>query len=155
MAYQPREKSEYEEKIIQNNRTSKKIKGGNKVGYAVLVCIGNRKGQVGVALGKAPEVATALHKAVSKAKRALFTIPLRNNTIPGVVATKFGGASVLLKPAPAGSGLIAGGALRIILDLGGVHDVSAKMLGNNNKINNAYATVKALKLLSATIAKRT
>jgi small subunit ribosomal protein S5 len=147
------EKSEFEEKMLQVNRVSKKIKGGNKVGYSVLMVVGDRKGQVGVALAKAPEVQTAVKKAVSRAKKDLITVPQKGSTIPGVVLVKFGGASVLLKPAPKGSGIIAGGSPRTILELGGISNASVKMLGNNNKINNAYATIKALKKLGLMLEK--
>ena len=150
----PREPKEFAETTIQVNRVSKKITGGSKVGYSVLVVVGNQKGQIGVALAKSPEVSLAVAKAVSKAKRAIFTVPMRNNTIPGVVLAKFGGAQVLLKPAPKGSGLIAGGSPRAILALSGISDVSVKMIGNNNKVNNAYATVKALRQLSKVISKQ-
>lgn len=135
--------------MIQVNRVSKKIKGGNKVGYSVLMAVGNKKGQVGVALAKAPEVQAAVKKATGRAKKNLITVPQKGSTILGVVRAKFGGAVLLLKPAPKGSGIIAGGSARIILELSGIADASAKMLGNNNKINNAYATIKALNKLSS------
>jgi len=151
--FHEREKSEFEEKMIQVNRVSKKIKGGNKVGYSVLMVVGDRKGRVGVSLGKAPEVATAVRKGVARAKKEMIAVPKKDGTIPGVVGLKYGGAEILLKPAPKGSGIIAGGSVRTILELGGIQDASAKMLGNNNKVNNAYATIRALKKLSSIMAK--
>lgn len=146
-------KGEYEEKMLQVNRVSKKIKGGNKVGYSVLMAVGDRKGRVGIAIAKAPEVQVAVKKATARAKKNLITVPQKGSTIPGVVRTKFGGAAILLKPAPKGSGIIAGGSARTILELSGIGDASAKMLGNNNKINNAYVTIKALQKLSSIMAR--
>lgn len=141
------EPKEFEEKIVQVNRVSKKTTGGNKIGFSVLVVIGDRKSRVGVGLGQAPEVQSAVRKAVSYAKKHLITVPMRGTTIPHQVLVKVGAAKVLLKPAPAGSGVIAGGAVRAVVEAAGIHDISSKVLGTNNQANNVYATLEALKRL--------
>lgn len=143
----PRQPSEFEEKIVQVNRVSKKTKGGNQIGFAVLVVVGDRKGRVGVALGKAPDVLSSIKKGVRKAKKRLITVPQKNGTIPFSLESKYGAAKVLLKPAPPGSGLIAGGAVRDVLEVAGIQNVVGKILGSKNQGNNAYATIKGLKTL--------
>ncbi len=115
--------------------------------FAALMVIGNRKGQVGVGLGKAADVSTAMKKGVSAASKQLFTVPMKGTTIPHEVRIKFGASRILLKPAPEGSGVIAGGSIRAVVEAAGVRDVVGKILGTNNKIGNVYATVAALKML--------
>jgi len=137
--------SEFEEKIVQVNRVSKKTKGGNKIGFSVLVVVGDRKGRVGVGLGGAPEVSSAVHKGVSYAKRHLFTVPMKGTTIPHEVRVKRGAAQVLLKPAPPGTGVIAGGAVRAVVEAAGIRDIVSKILGSKNQASNVYATMEALK----------
>lgn len=141
------EPKEFEEKMVQINRISKKTKGGNKMRFAALMVIGNKKGQVGVGLGKAADVSTAMKKGVSAASKQLFTVPMKGTTIPHEVRVKFGASRVLLKPAPQGSGVIAGGSIRAVVEAAGVRDVVGKVLGTNNKIGNVYATIAALKML--------
>ena len=109
--------------------------------------VGDKKGRVGVGLGKAKDVSGGVAKAVSYAKKHLFTIPLNKRTIPHDVLVKLGAAEVLLKPAPEGSGLIAGGAVRAVVEAVGIRDISSKVLGTNNKASNVYATLEALKKL--------
>lgn len=138
---------EFQEKVVQVNRVSKKTKGGNKISFSVLVAVGDRKGRVGVGLGKAHDVAMAVSKAVEYAKRHLITIPLRGTTIPHDVRVKRGAAEVLLKPAPPGSGVIAGGAVRAVVEAAGIRDISSKVLGTKNQASNVYACLKALKQL--------
>lgn len=139
---------EFEERVIQVNRVSKKTKGGNKIGFSVLVVIGDKKGKVGVGLGKALEVISGIRKAVSYAKKHMYKVPLKDErTIPHEVYIKFEAAKILLKPAPKGSGIIAGGAVRTVLEVAGIKDVVGKILGTNNKITNVYATMKALQKL--------
>lgn len=149
MRYQHRQgsgvPSEFEEKIVQVNRVSKKTKGGNKIGFSVLVVVGDRKGRVGVGLGGAPEVSSAVRKAVAYAKRHLLTVPMRGTTIPHQVFVKRGAAQVLLKPAPPGTGVIAGGAVRAVVDAAGIRDIVSKILGSKNQASNVYATLEALK----------
>lgn len=136
--------SEFEEKIVQVNRVSKKTKGGNKIGFSVLVVVGDRKGRVGAGLGGAPDVSSAVRKASSYAKKHLLTVPLRGTTIPHIVLVKLGAAKVLLKPAPPGTGVIAGGAVRAVVDAAGIRDIVSKILGSKNQASNVYATMKAL-----------
>lgn len=138
---------EFTEKIVQVNRVSKKTKGGNKVGFSVLVVVGNRKGQVGVGLGKAPDVQSSIHKAVSYAKKHLIVVPMVGTTIPHEVNIKLGAARIFLKPASAGTGVIAGGAVRAVVEAAGVRDILSKVLGTNNQASNVYATMSALKSL--------
>lgn len=139
------EPSEFQEKIVQINRVSKKTKGGNQASFSVLVVVGDKKGRVGVALGKAPDVLSSIKKAVRKAKKHMITVPMKKTTIPFAIDTKFGAAKVMLKPAPAGSGIIAGGAVRAVVEAAGIADVVGKTLGSKNQANNVYATFKALK----------
>lgn len=142
---QPRGESEFAEKIVQINRVSKKTKGGNKIGFSVLVVVGDRKGRVGVGLGGAPDVASAVRKAVSYARRHLFTVPMKGRTIPHEVRVKRGAAQVLLKPAPPGTGVIAGGAIRAVVEAAGIRDIVSKILGSKNQASNVYATMEALR----------
>jgi small subunit ribosomal protein S5 len=143
----PQEPKEFEEKVLQVNRVSKKTKGGNRIGFSVLVVVGDRKGRVGAGLGKAPEVATAIRKGISYAKKHFVHVPLKGATIPHQVTHKFKAAKVLLKPAPDGSGLIAGGPIRAVANAAGIHNLSAKILGSRNAITNVYCTLEALKML--------
>ncbi len=142
-----RQPKEYEERVVQIKRVSKKTKGGNKAGFTALVLLGNRNGKVGVALGKAKDVSSAIQKAIAKAKENLIEVPLVGNTIPHEITTKFKSAKVLMMPAPVGSGIIAGGTVRDVLQLAGIKDISAKMLGSNNKNANVYCTLQALSSL--------
>jgi len=144
-----REVKEFEEKIAQISRVSKKTKGGNKIGFSVLVVVGDRKGKVGVGLGKALDVRGAIKKGIAKAKKQLIKVPLKKTTIPYEVRIKKGAARIIIKPAPEGTGLIAGGPVRMVVELAGIKDVVAKILGTNNKASNVYATIEALKRLAA------
>lgn len=139
--------SEFEEKVVQVNRVSKKTKGGNKIGFSVLVVVGDKKGRVGVGLGGAPDVSASVKKAVSYARKHLFTVPMRNTTIPHVVYVKLGAAKIMLKPAPPGTGVIAGGPVRAVVEAAGIRDIVSKILGTKNKASNIYATMEALKQL--------
>ncbi len=138
---------EFEEKVVQVNRVSKKTKGGNRISFSVLVVVGDKKGRVGVGLGKAPNVSLAVAKGVDYAKKHLITVPLRGTTIPHDVRMKRGAAEVLLKPAPVGSGVIAGGAVRAVVEAAGIKDISSKVLGTSNQASNVYASLEALKQL--------
>jgi len=140
-----RSQSEFEENIIQVNRVSKKTKGGNKIGFSVLAVVGDRKGRVGVGLGKAPDVASAIRKGVSAAKKGLITVPIVKDSIPFGTYIKLGAARILLKPAPVGSGIIAGGAVRSVVAAAGIHNISSKVLGTGNQVSNVYAAVEALR----------
>lgn len=138
-------KSDFEEKIIQVNRVSKKTKGGNKIGFSVLVVVGDKKGKVGVGLGKAADVSAAIKKAVVFARKHLLAIPIINGTIPFEYSIKLGASKVLLKPAPKGSGIIAGGAVRNVVVAAGIENISSKVLGTKNQASNVYATLEALR----------
>jgi small subunit ribosomal protein S5 len=142
-----KESKEFEEKVVQVNRVSKKTKGGNKIGFSVLVVVGDRKGRVGVGLGKAPEVQPAIRKAVSYAKKHLINVPLTGTTIPHEILIKRGAARVFLKPASPGTGVIAGGAVRAVVEAAGIHDILSKALGTSNQASNVYAALEALKSL--------
>lgn len=138
---------EFEEKIVQVNRVSKKTKGGNKIGFSVLVVVGDKKGQVGVGLGKAPTVPAAIKKGVSYAKKHLIKVPVVHSTIPHQIFIKKGAAKIFLKPASAGTGVIAGGAVRAVVEAAGIKDILSKVLGTSNRASNVYATMEALKRL--------
>lgn len=140
-------KEELEEKIVQVNRVSKKTKGGNKIGFSALVVVGNKKGKVGVGLGKAPDVSSAIKKGIAIAKKHMIKVPIVRGTIPLEVRVKLGAAKVLLKPAPIGSGVIAGGAVRNVVEVAGIHNISSKVLGTKNQASNVYAAMEALKKL--------
>jgi small subunit ribosomal protein S5 len=143
--------SEFEEKIVQVNRVSKKTKGGNKIGFSVLAVVGDKKGRVGVGLGGAPDVSSAVKKAVSYAKRHLITVPMNGRTIPHEIRVKRGAARVMLKPAPPGTGVIAGGAIRAVAEAAGIRDIVSKILGSKNQASNVYATMEALGKLKARV----
>ena len=143
----PAKITEFEEKIIEIKRVSKKIKGGNTIGFAVLVVVGDRDGRVGYGYGKALNVADAIGKAVSSAKKNTYSVKLAGKTISHQVEAKVGASKVLLKPAPEGAGVIAGGSVRTVLELAGIRDISSKVLGSNNKLLNVRCTLKALKKL--------
>lgn len=135
---------EFKEHIVQINRVSKKTKGGNKIGFSVLVVVGDKKGRVGVGLGKAADVASSIRKGIEVAKKHLLTVPIVNDTIPLSVLVKLGAAKVLLKPAPRGSGVIAGGAVRSVVEAAGIRNISSKVLGTKNKASNVHAALEAL-----------
>lgn len=143
----PPTENEYFERVVQVNRVSKKTKGGDKRSLSVLVVVGDRKGKVGVGLGKATEVQSAIRKATTYAKKHMITVPLKGRTIPHSIVLKKGAAQVLLKPAPVGSGVIAGGAVRVVVEAAGIHDIVSKALGTENKASNVYATLEALSRL--------
>src|SRR3989344_5343866 len=127
---------EFEERVFQIKRVSKKTSGGNAIGFTALVIVGNKEGKVGAGLGKAKDVSKAIQKGLSKAKENIIDVNIKETTIPHIIEHKYAAAKVLLKPAPKGSGLIAGGTVRVVLEMAGIKDVSAKMLGSNNKMAN-------------------
>ncbi|MFZ2804571.1 MAG: 30S ribosomal protein S5 [Patescibacteria group bacterium] len=139
--------SDYEEKNIEVARVTRVTKGGKRMRFRVLTVIGNRKGRVGFGLAKGVDVAAATAKATAKARKSLITVPLVYDTIPHPVMAKYAAAQVLLKPAPKGTGVKAGGAVRIVLELAGVPNVVSKILGSANKINNVKCAMMALKKL--------
>lgn len=143
--------SEFDEKVIKISRVSKKTKGGNKMGFSILMVVGDKKGRVGVGLGKAGDVLAAMRKGVKKAKKHLIQVPLDGTTIPFSLRVKQGAAEILLKPAPKGSGVIAGGPIRAVVEAAGVRDISSKILGTENQASNVYATFEALKQIEAIV----
>lgn len=138
----------FEEQIVQVNRVSKKTKGGNKIGFSVLMVVGDKRGKVGVGLGKAGDVSMSIRKGVALAKKHAIEVPIVKGTIPFEFYIKLGAAKVLLKPAPLGSGVIAGGAVRSVVSLAGIENISSKVLGTDNQASNVYATMEALKRLA-------
>jgi small subunit ribosomal protein S5 len=142
-----KEQSEWEEKIIQVRRVTKVVKGGKKLSFRAVVAVGNGKGQVGIGVGKASEVVSAIQKGVVDAKKSLINVPLVGATIPHQIIGKTGSSRILLRPAAKGTGVIAGGAARAILELAGVGDVLSKSLGARSPLNVARATVNGLKNL--------
>jgi small subunit ribosomal protein S5 len=145
---------EFEETVVQINRISKKTRGGNQIRFSALVVVGDKKGRVGAGLSKAPDVRSAIRKAIEQAKKKMIKVPLRGTTIPYSVREKFSAAKILLKPAPPGSGIIAGGPIRVVLESAGAVDASGKILGTKNKISNVYATIKALETISKMVESK-
>lgn len=148
------QQSDLAEKVIQINRVSKKTKGGNRMSFSVLMVVGDRHGRVGVALGKAPDVLSGIRKGVRRARDMMIAVPMKGTTLPFPITIKKGAARVMLKPAPEGTGIIAGGVVRAVLDAAGVRNVVSKILGTSNKASNVYATFEALRRMSAIAARK-
>ena len=138
---------EYEERVVALNRVSKTVKGGRVMKFAALVVIGDQKGTIGVGQGKAAEVPDAIRKAIEDAKKNMVTISLKGSSIPHETIGEFGAGRVLLKPAPAGTGVIAGGAVRAVVEVAGIKDIRTKCLRSRNPQNVVNATVEGLKSL--------
>ncbi len=140
-------KDEFEQRILDVARVTRVMAGGKRMTFRVCVVIGDKKGAVAVGIGKGADVTIAVNKAVNKAKKNLIKVPIVNETIPHEVRHKFGAARLLFKPASKGKGVIAGGVIRPILDLAGIKNATSKILGTNNKINNAQCAILALSSL--------
>jgi small subunit ribosomal protein S5 len=143
------EKSQYIEKVVTINRVAKVVKGGRRFSFTALVIVGDGDGQVGIGYGKAKEVPTAIAKGVEEAKKSFFRVPRIQGTIPHPVQGEKAAGVVFLRPASPGTGVIAGGPVRAVLEAAGVHDVLSKSLGSSNAINIVHATVAALRLLES------
>lgn len=139
---------EFSETVVEIKRISKKTKGGNMIRFSALVVIGDKKGKVAVGLSKAASVSDAIRKSIESAKRRMLIVPLRGTTIPYSIQEKFSASKILLKPAPPGTGIIAGGPVRVVLEAAGVRDAVGKSLGTKNKTSNVYATLNALRTLA-------
>ena len=138
-------KREFDQKVVEIKRVTRVVAGGKRMRFRALVVIGDRKGKVGMGLRKGVDVAEAVNKAVNAAKKNMVTVPLVNETIPHQVKLKYASSRIILIPARPGTGIIAGGALRSVLDLAGVKNILSKMLGSSNKVNNVKAVFEAFK----------
>ncbi|MBY0405079.1 MAG: 30S ribosomal protein S5 [Cyanobacteria bacterium] len=138
------EDSEWKEKVIQIRRVTKVVKGGKKLSFRAVVVVGNNAGQVGLGIGKSNEVIGAIQKGVSAAKKALITVPIHSKTIPHPVQGIGGASKVVMRPASEGTGVIAGGAVRAVLELAGIENILSKSLGSNSPLNVARATINGL-----------
>lgn len=144
-----REKPEFDQKLLDLARVTRVVKGGRRFRFRATLVIGDRKGKVGVGVAKGSDVSDAIQKAYNDAKKNMITVKLSGNTIPHDISMKLGSAKVLLKPASQGRGVIAGGAVRAVVDLAGIRDIVSKSLGTSNKLNVARVTIEALKALKA------
>jgi small subunit ribosomal protein S5 len=149
-----REKPEFDQKLLDLARVTRVVKGGRRFRFRATLVIGDRKGRVGVGVAKGADVSDAIQKAYNDAKKSMITVKLSGNTIPHDVKMKLGSAKILLKPASEGRGVIAGGAVRAVVDLAGIRDIVSKSMGTSNKLNVARATIEALKSLKAPRVKK-
>lgn len=150
----PRPQSEYEERVVQIDRVARVQKGGRRFRFRATVVVGDRKGKLGLGVAKAADVQGAIRKAVDDAKKEFVEVPTIDQTIPFELVTSFAGAKVLLKPARKGTGIIAGGAVRPVIELAGITNILSKSLGSDNRINNAKAALEGLKTMAATDLSR-
>jgi len=150
-----REPKEFVEKLVKHNRTAKVVKGGRRFSFSALTVVGDQKGKVGYGFGKANDVSEAIRKSIEKAKKNMIIVPIKNGTIPHEIQAEFKSSVVLLKPACSGTGIIAGGPVRAVLEVAGATDVLSKSLGSSSQVNVVRATFEAIKgLMSArSIAK--
>lgn len=140
----PEKNREFDQKLVDLARVARVVKGGKRFRFRACVCIGNKKGKIGCGIAKGNDVATAISKAVIQAEKNLIEVPIIKGTIPYEINERYKGAKVFLKPAGEGTGIIAGGAVRAVVELAGIQNILSKMKGSNNKINNVTATLNAL-----------
>ena len=143
----PREEKQFDERVVAVDRVARVVKGGRRFRFRALVVIGDGKGKIGVGVAKGADVTAAVAKATEVAKKSMVVIAINKETIPHEQQARVGGARILLKPAAPGTGLIAGGVVRVVLEVAGIRNILSKSLGSSNKINVAYATVDALKAI--------
>jgi small subunit ribosomal protein S5 len=141
------EEKQFDERVVNIDRVARVVKGGRRFRFRALVVVGDKKGKVGIGIAKGADVTTAVAKAVDVAKKNFIEVKLYKGTLPHEAQAKVGGANILIKPAAAGTGLIAGGVVRTVLEVAGVSNVLSKSIGSSNKINTAYATIEALQQL--------
>lgn len=142
---QNREKPEFDQRTVEIARVTRVVAGGKRMRFRALIVMGDHAGRVGYGVGKGNDVSVAMNKAVRHAEKNMIRVPMVRETIPHPIEMKYGSAKVLLKPAPVGSGIIAGGSMRLVLEVSGIGNVVTKMLGSKNKLNNVRATFEALK----------
>lgn len=144
-----REKREFDQKVVEVKRVTRVVAGGKRMRFRALVVIGDHKGKVGMGLKKGVDVAESVNKAINQAKKNMITLPLVNESIPHEVNMKYKASKLMMKPARAGSGVIAGGAIRSVMDLAGVKNVVSKMIGSSNKVNNIKAVFRAFQTMKS------
>ena len=147
-------RDEFDQRILDLARVTRVMAGGKRMRFRATVAVGDKKGKVGVGMGKGADVTIAVNKAVNDAKKKMIEIPMVKETIPHEIFKKYGASKILLKPATKGRGVVGGGVVRVILELGGVKNITCKILGTNNKVNNSKCTIEALKELKFTEEKK-
>lgn len=144
-----REKSEFDQKVVEVKRVTRVTGGGKRMRFRALVVIGDHKGKIGMGLSKGSDVSESVQKAVNQAKKNMITLPIVNDSIPHELTIKYKSSSLILRPAKLGTGVIAGGAVRGVIELSGIHNIMCKMVGSNNKVNNVKAIFAAFKKLKS------